>query len=293
MTNQAPEISFPNLGLEIYRLPKEAFTIAGFSIYWYSIFIVLGVAAGALLAVAEAKRIGQNPEIYMDFLFYVLITSLIGARLYYVVFSWDNYKDNLLKIFAFREGGLAIYGGVIAALLTAIIYTRIKKLEFWKFADVCGPCLVMGQAIGRWGNFFNREVFGHYTDSLLAMRYLKDTVSVIPPSVLENIVIENGSQYIQVQPTFLYESLWNLFVFFILTWLKRHKKMDGEVILGYFFGYGIGRFIIEGIRTDQLPLFGTGLPVSQVLSAVLVIGSAAVFAMRRHRGNEKNISPRS
>jgi phosphatidylglycerol:prolipoprotein diacylglycerol transferase len=286
MPAQAPEITFPNLGIEIAKLPKEAFTIGSFSIYWYAIFIILGVAAGTLVAVIEAKRLKHNTEIYTDFLFYVLITSIIGARIYYVIFTWDSYKDDLLKIFAFREGGLAIYGGVIAAFLTGVIYTRIKKLSFWTFADVAAPGLIIGQAVGRWGNFFNREVFGHYSEGLFAMRYLASTVSVIPESVRENMVTVNGSEYIQVQPAFLYESLWNVLICIILTIWQRHKKTEGEVVLLYLFGYGLGRFFIEGIRTDQLFLFNTGIPVSQALSAVLMAGSAIVFAARRIRASK-------
>jgi phosphatidylglycerol:prolipoprotein diacylglycerol transferase len=213
----------------------------------------------------------------------VLITSIIGARLYYVIFSLDSYKDNFLRIFNIREGGLAIYGGVIAAFITGIVYTRIKKLAFWPFADVCAPCLILGQAVGRWGNFFNREVFGHYTDSLFAMRYLADQVPVIPASVQANLVLVGDIQYIQVQPAFLYESVWNLLVFGFLTYYKHHKKCDGEIVLLYLIGYGIGRFIIEGIRTDQLMLFGTGIPISQLLSAILVIAAAIVFVIRRRQ----------
>ena len=276
-----PEVVFPNLGIEISKLPREALSIGPLTIYWYGVCIVLGVTIGLLVGVREAKRIGHKPEIYVDFLFYALIASLIGARLYYVIFTWDSYSDNLMRIFAFREGGLAIYGAVIASFITAITYTRIKKLDFWSFADVCAPSLILGQAIGRWGNFFNREVFGHYTDSLLAIRYLADQVAVIPPRVMEHLVEANGAQYIQVQPAFLYESAWNLFVFTIMIIYKRYKKMDGEIVLMYLFGYGLGRFFIEGIRTDQLILFGTGIPVSQLTSALIIVISVTIYAIRR------------
>ncbi|MDR1641742.1 MAG: prolipoprotein diacylglyceryl transferase [Clostridiales bacterium] len=278
---QAPEVTFPNLGIEIAKLPKEAFSIGTFSIYWYSIFIILGVIAGATVAVIEARRIGHKPDVYTDFLFYVLITSILGARIYYVIFTWDAYKDNLIKILAFREGGLAIYGGVIAAFLTAVVYAKIKKLNYWAFVDVAAPGLVMGQAVGRWGNFFNREVFGHYSESLFAMRYLASTVSVIPASVAERMVVADGAEYIQVQPAFLYESAWNLLVFFFLCLWQRKRKVEGEVALMYMVCYGIGRFIIEGIRTDQLFFFGTDVPVSQALSAILVVCAGAAIIVRR------------
>jgi phosphatidylglycerol:prolipoprotein diacylglycerol transferase len=283
MSETMPEIWFPHLGIRIEKLSKVAISIGSLPIYWYGVCIVLGVIAGTLVAVKEAKRVGHNPDHYTDFLFYALIVSLIGARLYYVIFSWDSYKDALWKIFAIREGGLAIYGGVIGAFATGVVYTRLKKLNFWSFADVGILGLIIGQAVGRWGNFFNREVFGHYTDSLLAMRYLKDQVQNIPPAVLEHVVTVSGAQYIQVQPTFLYESVWNLLVFTAMTIFKRHKKLDGEVMLLYLFGYGIGRFYIEGIRTDQLMFFGTGWPVSQLLSGLLVVGSLILFFTRRKR----------
>ena len=278
----APEVIFPNLGIVISKLPRVAFSIGPLPIYMYGICIVIGVAVATWVATIEAKRVGHNPDIYLDFLFYALIFGLIGARIYYVVFRWDDYKDNLWNIFALREGGLAIYGGVIAALITAVIYTRVKKLAFWPFVDVCAPSLVLGQAIGRWGNFFNREVFGHYTNSLFAMRYLVDQVNDKPASVMDHVVQAYGAQYIQVQPTFLYESAWNLLVFVLLVIYSRHKKRDGEIILLYLFGYGLGRFFIEGMRTDQLFLLRTGIPVSQLLSAALVVFSVvAIFVRRR------------
>jgi len=279
----APEVVFPNLGIEIATLPREAFSIGQFDIYWYGIFIVLGITVAAIVAVREAKRVGLQHELIIDFLFYALIASLIGLRLFYVIFNWDDYRGNLMRIFALREGGLAIFGAIIASFITAIIYTRIKKLDFWSFSDVCAPSLILGQAIGRWGNFFNREVFGHYTDSLFAMRYLVDQVNNIPPVVLENIVEAHGTYYIQVQPAFLYESAWNIMVFIIMVIYRRHKKVEGEIVLMYLFGYGLGRFFIEGIRTDQLILFGTGLPVAQVMSVMCMVISVVIFVVRRKK----------
>ena len=277
----APEVVFPNLGIEISKLPREAFNVGPLTIYCYGVCIVLAVSIATLVGLREAKRIGHKPEIYIDFLFYALIASLIGARIYYVIFTWESYANNPMRVFAFREGGLAIYGAVITAIITAIIYTRLKKLNFWTFGDVCAPCLILGQAIGRWGNFFNREVFGHYTDSLFAMRYLVNQVSVVPPSVMEHLIEANGAQYIQVQPAFLYESAWNFMIFIVMILYRRHKKMDGDLVLLYLFGYGTGRFIIEGIRTDQLMLFGTGIPVSQLFSVLIVIASVTIFVIRR------------
>ena len=151
-----PEIWFPNLGIEIDHLSRTAFTVFGQDIYWYGIFIGLGVILGVLLALHEAKRTGQNPDTYLDFIIYAMIIAIIGARLYYVIFSWDFYSQHPEKIFAIREGGLAIYGGIIGGVLTAIVYSRVKKKNFWVMADTMAPSLILGQMLGRWGNFFNK-----------------------------------------------------------------------------------------------------------------------------------------
>ena len=221
-----PEVWFPNLGIEIQKLDNVAFNIFGLEVYWYGLIIGIGILSGLLLAVHEAKRTGQNPDDYMDFVLVAIVACVIGARLYYVAFSWDNYKDNLMSIFALREGGLAIYGGIITAVICAILFTRYKKMNFWLFADTAAPSLILGQIIGRWGNFFNREAFGGYTDGLFAMRYIKDQTYNIAQSVLDKTVFVNGTEYIQVHPTFLYESLWNLGVLVILLILKRKKKFE-------------------------------------------------------------------
>lgn len=161
-----PEIWFPNLGIEIDHLSRTAFTVFGQDIYWYGIFIGLGVILGVLLALHEAKHTGQNPDTYLDFIIYAMIIAIIGARLYYVIFSWDFYSQHPEKIFAIREGGLAIYGGIIGGVLTAIVYSRVKKKNFWVMADTMAPSLILGQMLGRWGNFFNKEAFGGFTDNL-------------------------------------------------------------------------------------------------------------------------------
>ena len=277
---EMPEIWFPNLGIKIKELNNVAFTVFGLNVYWYGVIIGLGIIISLALAVKEAKRTGQNPDNYMDFTMIAIVICVICARLYYVIFSWDYYSQHLNEIFATRNGGLAIYGGIIGGIATAIVYTKVKKLNFWLFADTTAPSLLLGQIIGRWGNFFNREAFGGYTDGLFAMRYMKEQVSHIPQSVLDNIINVNGVQYIQVQPTFLYESLWNLVVFVILMILKRRKKFDGEIFGLYLLGYGLGRVWIEGLRTDQLILGNTGIPVSQLLSAIIIIISIVILYIR-------------
>ena len=272
-----PEIWFPNLGIEIDHLSRTAFTVFGQDIYWYGIFIGLGVILGVLLALHEAKRTGQNPDTYLDFIIYAMIIAIIGARLYYVIFSWDFYSQHPEKIFAIREGGLAIYGGIIGGVLTAIVYSHLKKKSFWVMADTMAPSLILGQMLGRWGNFFNKVAFGGFTDNLFAMRYQLSQVraSDVTPDILQNLVTVNGVDYIQVHPTFLYESMWSLCVFIILLILQRKKKFDGQVCATYFFGYALGRVWIEGLRTDQLCI--GNVPVSQVLSAVLIIASVVLY----------------
>ena len=272
-----PEIWFPNLGIEIDHLSRTAFTVFGQDIYWYGIFIGLGVILGVLLALHEAKRTGQNPDTYLDFIIYAMIIAIIGARLYYVIFSWDFYSQHPEKIFAIREGGLAISGGIIGGVLTAIVYSHLKKKSFWVMADTMAPSLILGQMLGRWGNFFNKEAFGGFTDNLFAMRYQLSQVraSDVTPDILQNLVTVNGVDYIQVHPTFLYESMWSLCVFIILLILQRKKKFDGQVCATYFFGYALGRVWIEGLRTDQLCI--GNVPVSQALSAVLIIASVVLY----------------
>ena len=286
-----PEVWFPNLGIEIQKLDNVAFNIFGLEVYWYGLIIGVGILSGLLLAVHEAKRTGQNPDDYMDFVLVAIVACVIGARLYYVAFSWDNYKDNLMSIFALREGGLAIYGGIITAVICAILFTRYKKMNFWLFADTAAPSLILGQIIGRWGNFFNREAFGGYTDGLFAMRYIKDQTYNIAQSVLDKTVFVNGTEYIQVHPTFLYESLWNLGVLVILLILKRKKKFDGEIFGLYILGYALGRVWIEGLRTDQLLIGDTGIAVSQLLSGILIFVGIGLlyYRYKKEKNNDMNI----
>lgn len=278
-----PEIWFPNLGIQIKELSNVAFSIFGIDVYWYGVIIGTGIILSLFLALYEAKRTNQNPENYMDFTMIAIVVCVICARLYYVIFSWDYYSQHLSEIFAIRNGGLAIYGGIIGGVLTAYFYTKAKKLNFWLFADTAAPSLLLGQIIGRWGNFFNREAFGGYTDGLFAMRYMKDQVSHISQSVLDKVININGIEYIQVQPTFLYESFWNLCVFIILMVLKRKKKFDGEIFGLYIIGYALGRVWIEGLRTDQLIIGSTGIPVSQLLSAFLIVAGIVIIYLRNKK----------
>lgn len=277
-------IAFPNLGIWLEHVGKS-FTVGGVRIAYYGVIIGISILTGFILAEREAKRTGQNPELYLDFALYAVVCSIIGARIYYVAFSWDYYKDNLLEIFNLRRGGLAIYGGVIAAVLTLAVYARVKKQRFWLMADTACMGLVAGQAIGRWGNFFNREAFGEYTNGLLAMKLPKNAVrsGEITSKMLEHM--KDGC--IQVHPTFLYESLWNLGVLLFLLVYRRHKSFDGELFFLYLGGYGLGRVWIEGLRTDQLTIGSTGIAVSQVLAGCMVALSAGVLIFFRIRSRKQ------
>lgn len=266
------DISFPNMGIYLKNVPKS-FTVFGFEIALYGVIIGIGVLAGISIAAEQAKRSGQDPDLYWDFAIYAVIFSIIGARIYYVIFEWDSYKNNLINIFNIRQGGLAIYGGVIAAFTTLFIYAKLKKQNAFRMADTGVVGLVLGQVIGRWGNFTNREVFGEYTDNFFAMRIPVDAVRAIDISESIAAHITEGVNYIQVHPTFLYESLWNLCLLILILIYWKHKKFEGEIALLYLGGYGIGRAWIEGIRTDQLLIPGTGFPVSQLLGLVLFAGS--------------------
>ena len=281
---EGADIGFVHLGIEIHNLQNDLY-IFGFRIAYYGIIIGLGMLAGIWMAQSDAKRRGQDPEIYLDFALYGIIFSIIGARLYYVVFQWDSYKKNLLEVFNLRAGGLAIYGGVIAAIITLAAFTRIRKLSFFSMADSGVLGLITGQIIGRWGNFFNCEAFGGYTDSLFAMRIRLSLVNenMLTTDVLNHKIVENGVEYIQVHPTFLYESVWNLGLLLFMLWFRHHKKFDGEMLWIYLLGYGVGRFWIEGLRTDQLIFFHTGIPVSQALSMILILAAGAILVVRRRQ----------
>ena len=282
------DIRFVHLGITINHL-KSSISVFGFRIAFYGIIIGIGMLAGLWIAQSGAKRRGQDPELYLDFALYAIICSIIGARLYYVIFEWDYYKNNLLQIFNLRAGGLAIYGGVIAGTITMIVYTRMKKVSFFSMADTGVLGLVTGQIIGRWGNFFNCEAFGGYTDSLLAMRIRRALVNdnMLNADVLNHRIVENGVEYIQVHPTFFYESCWNLCLLLFMLWFRRYKKYDGQMLWIYLFGYGIGRFWIESLRTDQLIMFVTGLTVYQAISLVLIMVAAGNLIWRGYQHRQK------
>lgn len=280
-------IRFPHLGIYLPNIGKTI-SVFGVDIAYYGITIAIAMIVGISIALHEAKRTGQNQDTYLDLLMLTMLTSVLGARIYYVIFSWDNYKDNLSEILNIRNGGLAIYGGIIAGVITVFIYSKIKKMKFLQIADTVCMGLAAGQIIGRWGNFFNREAFGEYTNNLLAMQLPVSAVreNEITSAMWNHVVTIGGVEYIQVHPTFLYEGLWNLMVLLFLFWFRKRKKFEGELFFCYLVGYGVGRFWIESLRTDQLLLPGIHVPVSQLLSAVLVIVSLSVIICKRRKNRE-------
>lgn len=278
------EINFPNLGIYLDHVGKNI-SIFGFSIAYYGIVIVTGMMIAIWIAQREAKRTGQNPEQYLDLAMIGIAAGILGARIYYVIFAWDYYKDDLLSVFNIRQGGLAIYGGIIGACIAVVIYSRKKKQNFGLLMDTASMSIVFGQIMGRWGNFFNREAFGDYTNNLFAMQLPVSAVRAneITQKMWDHVVTVNGVEYIQVHPTFLYESLWNVGVLLFLFWFRKRKKFNGEVFLMYLIGYGLGRIWVEGLRTDQLLLPVVGLPVSQLLSGCLVVGCTILVVWKRKK----------
>ena len=286
------DIYFPHLGISIDSLSRVAFKIGSFNIYWYGIFIALGALLGIILCLNEAKRTGQSQDIYSDFAFIAIICGICGARIYYLIF----HGDSILDFFKFRDGGLAIYGGVIGGILAALVYCKIKNINFFKLADTCVMSVLIGQIFGRWGNFFNTEAFGRYTDSLFAMALRADQVDglkITGDTALYQghaeypVTVFDGINYIQVHPTFLYECLWNICLFIILFYFRKHKKFEGQLMAMYFIGYGFGRFLIESLRTDQLLILG--IPVSMLVSAFLVvIGIVFAIFSKKFQKSEKS-----
>lgn len=238
-----------------------AFTIFGTEIRWYGLLIAAAVLIGTVLALRETKRKGLKEETLIDFLLFAIPSAIVGARLYYVIFSWDHYKNDPIQALNIRGGGLAIHGAIIAGIIVAIIFCRVRKISFWQLLDIVAPSLVLGQAIGRWGNYANQEAYGGPTD-------------------LPWAIMVNGET---VHPTFLYESLFNLGIFIFLIWYRKKSKIDGEIFLLYFSLYSLGRFFVEGLRTDSLML--GQIRVAQLISVLIIIVCLIVIYYRRKKIN--------
>ncbi len=236
-----------------------AFEVFGIAVRWYGILISSGMIIGTILAIRETKRLGLDENLIIDFILVMIPAAIVGARLYYVIFNWSYYNGDIMQMINVRQGGLAIHGGVIGGVIAGLIYARVKDIGFWQLADIISPSLILGQAIGRWGNFINQEAHGGPTD--------------LP----WGIVVDG----VKVHPTFLYESFWNFGIFIFLMKYRKNKKFDGELFYLYLILYSIGRFFIEGMRTDSLML--GPLRVAQVLSLSLIVIFAFLLLRKRNK----------
>lgn len=243
-------ISFPGLGLS-FNPSRVAFSIGSKPIYWYGIIIAAGFLLAVYYAMRRADQFGLTQDNIIDMLICAVPLAIIGARAYYCLFSWNLYKDDPIRVLYIWEGGLAIYGGVIGAVIGLFLYTKVKKVKTSALLDIGGLGLLIGQSIGRWGNFMNREAFGAQTDSFLRM----------------GLTDANGAT-IYVHPTFLYESVWNAIGLLLLHFYSKRRKFDGQIFLMYLGWYGLGRMFIEGLRTDSLYVGASNLRVSQLLAGI-------------------------
>ena len=260
------------LGLFLGEIDPIALKLGPIAVHWYGVIIGIAVLLALYLSIKEGERRGIQEDNFYDFLIVALPVAIICARIYYVVFEWNYYASNPAEIIRIWDGGIAIYGGLIGAVLTLIIFCRVKKLSPWLFMDVMAPTVIMAQGIGRWGNFFNQEAHGVQTTRAFLERLC------LPDFIINQMKIDG----IYYQPTFLYESIWDLLGFGILMCLrhKNHLFKRGEVVLSYVIWYSFGRFFIEGMRTDSLML--GPLRVSQWLSVFLFFFGIGLILYRRY-----------
>lgn len=276
-------IIFPNLGITL-KYVGRFIELPWISIAYYGVAIALGMLLGISLIQYLARKSGQNADMYFNLCMGTLVLGVVGARIYYVLFSWKEYKNNWLEIFNIRGGGLGIYGGILTGLLVLFLFSRWKRYSLAMLLDTIAPGVVIGQILGRWGNFFNREAFGEYTNNLFAMALPKQAVyaSDITDKMLSHLYVKEGIEFIQVHPTFLYESVWNILVLVVMLFFWKRKSFDGQIAAIYFAGYGIGRFLIERLRTDQLLIWKTNIPVSMVVSAAMVL-TAIIYMIKNNK----------
>lgn len=275
-------IRFPGLDLTLDYV-GESIRIFGLDVTIYGILIAAGMLLASFFVVLEAKRLNQNQDMYLEMILVGLIGSVIGARLYYVLFNWSMFKGNPMDIMNFRNGGMAFYGGLLGGVLFAWLFCKIRRLPFGQMADTASLGLLIGQIIGRWGDFFNRGSFGEYTDKVTAMLLPLSAVSTseVTAAMRENLVTVDGVSYIQVHPVFIYESLLCLILFFWLLAWRRRKKFHGEIFMRYLAGYGLIRTFTEWLRSDQLLVPGTHIPVSLVISICLFVIFRLVVMVKR------------
>jgi len=279
----AVEVKFPGWGINIDVNPV-AFHLGKIEVYWYGLLIAVAIVLAVVLAVKQAKSLNFPESLVYDTILMIIPCAIIGARAYYVIFNWDEFKGDFKSVFDVRSGGLAIYGGVILVFIGALVMCRIRKIPFRELADYCVVYLPLGQAIGRWGNFFNQEAFGTTTN--LPWGMTSSTVEAYLKHFCPTLVATQP-----VHPTFLYESLADLAIFFILLYIRKRSKISFETSCAYFVLYGIVRFFIEGLRTDSLYVGHTGIRVSQLLSLVLVVAALIYIAVARSKRWEKRSFP--
>ena len=296
-------IYFPGLHIKFPNIPT-GFRLFGVEIRFYAIAVFLGFVIAYLVAKRLGKKEGLDEELYLDFFLAMVIPSILGARIYYILFRLENYtggtfKENLLSMINIRQGGLAVYGGLIAGTITAVIFCKKKKVSVGRFADTVFPGVLIGQMLGRWGNFFNREAFGSFTKSFMRMaipmNFFTDkeqnfaylaSEGVISEKMVQNLEVVNGVGCITVWPTFLLEGIWCLISFIILLWYRQKKRFDGEITLLYAALYGLGRCGIEALRTDSL-MIGS-FKVSQLLAgACFIICLALILVLRKKVMDER------
>lgn len=258
-------VSFPGFGWE-FHFNNVAFHIASKPIYWYGILIMLGVILATVYASARAQQFGIQKDDLYDTVLWAVPIGIVCARIYYVIFEWEQYKDNLLEIVATWHGGLAIYGGILGGIVVIVVVCKVKKIHVMDMLDLCASAIPIGQILGRWGNFFNCEAYGSATTAPWRM--------VIGKTLEEAGATGN-------HPTFFYESAWNLIGFILLYFSSKKRKYRGEILLLYLGWYGLGRFFIEGLRTDSLYLWGTGIRVSQVVALICIIIGLGGFLLNR------------
>ena len=277
------EVKFPGVGINVNVNPV-AFTLGSIEVYWYGLLIACALILAVVLAVKQAKSLNFPEGLVYDTILMIIPCAIIGARLYFVACNWDFYKQDLKAIFDLRSGGLAIYGGVILVFIGGLVMCRIRKIPFRELADYCVVYLPLGQAIGRWGNFFNQECFGTTTNLPWGMTSstVEQYLSMYCPTLVSTM---------PVHPTFLYESLADLAIFFILLYVRKHSKFSFETSCAYFALYGTARFFIEGLRTDSLYLGHTSIRISQLLSLVFVVAALLYIAYARAKRIEKKPFP--
>ena len=272
------KISFPGLGIGEFEVDSVAFRIGEMEIAWYALIITMGIIAAGLYTIWRANQVNISTEDIVDFLLFVVPSGIIGARLYYVLTTLDEY-DSFLEVINIRNGGLAIYGGILAGALAVFLVARFKKIPFLTIADCCTPGIILAQSIGRWGNFMNGEAYGYKTDAFIRMG-LQNANTRYDFGTMEMVF---------VHPTFLYESLWNLVGFILINLFYKHRKYDGQVFIMVFGWYGLGRLWIEGLRTDSLMIFGGTVRVSQLLATLIFIAAAAALTYFFIKKTEKPI----